>query len=336
MRSLFIFVAIAMCVIACGPSNAQDSPAPNSLSPDKKWEYVGGENPKLVKAGTNDVAIDFLEQCDLGAAGEGSRVLWAPDSRRLAFYSCGAGKELLTLLYQLRDDQWTALKQPNDNKEISDRTDKIIQAQKKRNGLGKGTPLHMQWWKIEPRQWLDANNLIVYASLAEVHRGDGDDILSFGADLLLTLKFDNAGKWKIAGAHEMTGKAVESPSLSSPLANETLYVSPQGNYRIQASADGSALWIVPTTTQAGVSFCEARTLTTVRRRSLALLPTRIGCLIIVNTNSTGTQVISHSQYSPGSDGFPKRRQIMRRRNFTSLGELLRQSRPAGAPTRRVC
>ena len=154
-----------------------------SLSPDKKWEYVGGENPKLVKAGTSDVAIDFLEQCDPGAAGEGSRVLWAPDSKRLAFYSCGAGKELLTLIYQLRDDQWTPLKQPNDNEEISNRSDKIIQAQKKRNGLGKGTPLHMQWWKIEPRQWLDANNLIVYASLAEVHRGDGDDILSFGADL---------------------------------------------------------------------------------------------------------------------------------------------------------
>jgi hypothetical protein len=246
MRSSFIFVTIVTCVIACDPSTAQESPVPNSLSPDKKWEYVGGENPKLVKAGTSDVAIDFLEQCDLGAAGEGSRVLWAPDSKRLAFYSCGAGKELLTLLYQLRDDQWTPLKQPNDNKEISDRTDKIIQVQKKRNGLGKGTPLHMQWWKIEPRQWLDANNLIVYASLAEVHRGDGDDILSFGADLLLTLKFDNADKWKIAGAHEMTGKAAESPSLSSPLADETLYVSPQGNYRIKASADGSALWIVPT------------------------------------------------------------------------------------------
>ena len=95
MRLFFIFVAIVTCVIACDPSTAQESPVPNSLSPDKKWEYVGGENPKLVKSGTSDVAIDFLEQCDLGAAGEGSRVLWAPDSKRLAFYSCGAGKELL-------------------------------------------------------------------------------------------------------------------------------------------------------------------------------------------------------------------------------------------------
>ena len=246
MRSSFIFVAIVTCVIACGPSNAQKSPVPSPLSPDKKWEYVDGGNAKLVKAGTTELAIDFLEQCGLGATGEGSSVLWAPDSRRLAFYSCGAGKEHLTLLYQIRDDQWTALKQPGDNEEISDRSEKIIQAQAKRKGLRKGTPLHMQWWKIEPRQWLDASTLIVYASLAEVHRGDGDDILGFGADLLLTLKFDNAGTWKIVGTHEMTGKPAESPSLSTPLADEILYLSPQGNYRIQASADGSALWIVPT------------------------------------------------------------------------------------------
>ncbi len=113
--------------------------------------------------------------------------------------------------------------------------------------------------------------LIVNASLAEVHRGDGDDILSFGADLLLTLKFDNAASGKSPGRIN-TGKAAESPSLSSPLADETLYVSPQGNYRIQASADGSALWIVPTHDPSRRKFCQARTLTTVRRRSLALLP----------------------------------------------------------------
>ena len=28
-------------------------PTPESICPDKKWEYVGGEKPKLVKAGTN-------------------------------------------------------------------------------------------------------------------------------------------------------------------------------------------------------------------------------------------------------------------------------------------
>jgi hypothetical protein len=42
----------------------------------------------------------------------------------------------------------------------------------------------------------------------------------------------------------MTGKAAESPSRSTPLADKVLFQSPQGNYRIQASADGTALWIV--------------------------------------------------------------------------------------------
>ena len=223
-------------------------PTPDSNSPDKKWEYSGGDRPKLLKASTKEAAIDFPEQCDLGVADNDSKVLWAPNSRRFAFYSCGAGKEHLTLLYQLGDDQWTALKKPGDDDKISDRPEKIIKAHAKREGLPKGTSFHMQWWKVEPKQWVDSSTLIVYASLEEsVHRQDGgeDVALGFGADLLFTLKFDDAGKWKIVKTHEMTGKAAESPSLSTPLADEILYRSPRGNYRIQASVDGAALWIVP-------------------------------------------------------------------------------------------
>jgi hypothetical protein len=90
------------------------SPNPSSLSPDKKWEYSGGDTAKLVKAGTNEVALTFSEECDLGGLGEHSELLWAPDSKRFAFYSCGAGKEHLTLVYQLRDDHWVALERPRD------------------------------------------------------------------------------------------------------------------------------------------------------------------------------------------------------------------------------
>jgi hypothetical protein len=47
MRLLFIFVAIVTCVIACGPSDAQESSPveqkTGSLSPDKKWQYNCGE-----------------------------------------------------------------------------------------------------------------------------------------------------------------------------------------------------------------------------------------------------------------------------------------------------
>ncbi len=201
------------CFLALNqPTTGQEpSPSPSSVSPDKKWEYVGGEAPKLVKAGTNEVALEFLEQCDLGAVGEHSAPLWAPDSRRLAFYSCGAGKEHLTLLYQLRGEHWLTLKTPGDGDDLFERAGNIIDAQAKKKGLPKGTFLHMQWWTVEPDRWLDSSNLIVYGSMAEVvHKDDGDYAgPGFGADLLLTFKFDDAGNWKIVKTHRMSEKEVE-------------------------------------------------------------------------------------------------------------------------------
>jgi hypothetical protein len=185
------------------------SPNPSSLSPDKKWEYSGGDTAKLVKAGTNEVALTFSEECDLGGLVEHSELLWAPDSKRFAFYSCGAGKEHLTLVYQLRDDRWVALERPRD--ELFQLAGNIIQAQAKRKGLPKKTFLHMQWWTVKPERWLDSSTLVVYASMAEVvHRYDGEYVGSgFGTDLLLTLKFDTAGNWKIVKTHRMSGKEVE-------------------------------------------------------------------------------------------------------------------------------
>ena len=187
------------------------SPASSSLSPDKKWEYPDGDTAKLVKAGTSEVALKFSDDCSLGALGEDSRLVWAPDSKLFAFYSCGAGKEHLTLLYQLRDHRWVALTTPGDGDELFGQAGKIIEARAKRKGLHKKTFLHMQWWTVEPKQWLDASTLIIHASMAEVvHKNDGDYVgPGFGTDLLLTLKFDDAGNWKVVKTHRMSEKEVE-------------------------------------------------------------------------------------------------------------------------------
>lgn len=195
--------------------SAQESPPSEekraSLSPDKKWEYVGGDQPKLVKVGTNEAALEFLQGCDLGAVGENSAPLWAPDSKRFAFYSCGAGNEHLTLLHQRRDDGWVALKTPGDGDDLFDQAGNIIDAQAKRKGLPKKTFLHMQWWTVEPNQWVDASTLIIHTSMGEVvHKNDGDYVgPGFGTDLLLTLKFDDAGNWKVVKTHRMSEKEVE-------------------------------------------------------------------------------------------------------------------------------
>lgn len=212
MNKLFVALVVTGLGTSLVSISAQElSAAPRSASPDKKWEYLGGDAPKLVKAGTSEAAPEFMERCDLGAAGEHSAVLWAPDSKRLAFYSCGAGKEHLTLLYQLREDHWVALKTPGDGDDIDKRAADVIEAHAKRKGLPRKTFLHIQWWTVEPRQWVDASTMIVHASMAEVvHKNDGEYVgPGFDADLLFTLKFDDAGNWKIVRTHRMSDKEVQ-------------------------------------------------------------------------------------------------------------------------------
>src|SRR5213080_4916832 len=152
MKLFFSFVAIVTCAISYdfsvlaadeepvaaespskGPSpETTAQPTPSSVSPDKKWEYRPDESaPKILKAGTDEMALDLSDQ----PAGNGfsfATVIWAPDSKRFAF-NYGQGREHATSLYQLRGDEWKALKSPDD--ELSDITDKLIAAQLKRSGL---------------------------------------------------------------------------------------------------------------------------------------------------------------------------------------------------------
>src|SRR5207247_2125656 len=66
-------------------------------SPDKKWEYVGGDEQKLVKSGTNEMALDLSDHV-LGG------VIWAPDSKRFAL-NWGRGRSHNTELYHLRGNE---------------------------------------------------------------------------------------------------------------------------------------------------------------------------------------------------------------------------------------
>jgi len=191
-------------------SVSQTGPAASSssFSPDRKWEYRGGDTPKLFHAGTNDGALELPRSIEGTAF---SAPLWAPDSKRFALCRSG-GKQNETLVYQERDNQWEELELGNGD-ELMERAGNVIDAQAKRKGLPKKTFLHMNQWTVEAKQWLDSSTLVVHASMLEsVHSRDGEHIgPSFGADLLFNLKFDEAGKWKIVKTHEMIGKAAESP-----------------------------------------------------------------------------------------------------------------------------
>src|SRR5436190_10363289 len=189
--------------------------ASDRISPDKKWEYQPDESqPKITSAGTNEVALDLSDQT--GGNGFGSAtVIWAPDSKRFAF-NYGQGRSHSTSLYQLRGDEWKALKSPDD--EVSDITDKLIAAQLKRKGFSEKKLskekkyLRLISWTPKVINWEDSNTADLYASLQQViafSDNPGEMFEGFGADLLFTLKFDDAGNWKIVKTHEMSEKEVE-------------------------------------------------------------------------------------------------------------------------------
>jgi hypothetical protein len=182
-------------------SNAQESPSPAeeqpSLSPDKKWEYTkDDEQPKIVKAGTNEVALEL----------DGSGGLdWAPDSKRVACYSGGGGRSHTTFLYQLRGDEWKELKEPIDA--VYEILNKAIAVQVKKRGLPKKTDLRLIWETVSVDRWVDSNTAILYAGRRDVVRENLDE--GFGVDFLLTLKFDEAGHCKIVKTHRMSDKEVD-------------------------------------------------------------------------------------------------------------------------------
>jgi hypothetical protein len=214
MKFPLTLVLAVVCAITCVFSNAQESPSPaeehTSMSPDKKWEYVGGDEPKIFKAGTNDVALHLSDQ------GPGD-VVWAPDSKRFAF-NYGHGRTHQTLVYQLRDDQWVALDFPGDNDDFEKQPNDIVAGQLKKEGLSEkklekqGKFLRLIWSTMNVDRWLDSNTAIVHVSLRQVaarRDAPGEMDNGYGADLLYTLKFDPSGTWKIVKTHRMSKKEVK-------------------------------------------------------------------------------------------------------------------------------
>ncbi len=169
-----------------------------------------------MKADTNEVALDLSDQ----SAGNGfgfATVIWAPDSKRFAF-NYGQGRTHATSLYQLLDGNWVALTSPSEDNQIEKRANDIVADQLKAQGLSQkklskqGKYLRLIWWTVNVDRWVDSNTAIAYASLRQVAArrdapGEMDD--GYGTDLLFTLRFDGAGKWKIVKTHQMSEKEVK-------------------------------------------------------------------------------------------------------------------------------
>ena len=177
------------------------------MSPDKQWEYklIEGNSPEIkfpeiVKAGTTQVVLDLDKELRVSSP-EGLN--WAPDSKRFAFtYSESTPRapyDLCTVaFYQLRGDKWIQSRLPVD--ESSNRS-QLVQLAKEH--LSKSAyPRRAEPFRdiLKLREWTGANTAIVYAYSAW-------DELEVG--FLFTLKFDDAGNWKIVKTHQLSKQEIE-------------------------------------------------------------------------------------------------------------------------------
>jgi hypothetical protein len=140
MKTSVVLSSFCLCFAFSQPVNAEGSASTSEdsdfVSPDKQWEYKasGSEGARIVKAGSNEMAVSLVDDCDIGC--DHASVLWAPDSKRFAF-NRGDGKERLTSVYQLREGKWQKLQLFGEDDPISHRTYDIVKAQAKKKGLPK-------------------------------------------------------------------------------------------------------------------------------------------------------------------------------------------------------
>jgi hypothetical protein len=213
MKLFCSFVAIVACAISCAFSNAQEPSRPNkvhtSLSPDKQWEYQciqydGACFPQIVKAGTTQVVLD-LADLPSGSDANQAEVVWAPDSKRFAFNYSPPHAHHTTFesvaFYQLRSDKWVGLHSPVD--EVS-KSAQLVQLAKRylpKSFNTRDCTANRDVLKL--RKWTDANTAILYAPCYGRTSGQLE------AAFLFTLKFDDAGSWKIIKTHQMSEKEIE-------------------------------------------------------------------------------------------------------------------------------
>lgn len=212
-----MLVFALVCAITRVSSNAEESspPAqtnPTWFSPDKKWEYkcveygAGACVPHIVKAGATEVVLDLDSQLGVnGPDSQQAEIIWAPDSKRFAFNYSPIHAHHTTFVtvafYQLRNDKWVGLHSPGD--EVSE-SSQLVQPLKKH--LPKGfNPRHCAPNSdiLKLRNWTDANTAILYAPCYGHTSGQLE------AAFLFTLKFDEAGNWRIVKTHQLSKKELE-------------------------------------------------------------------------------------------------------------------------------
>jgi len=198
-RSANLFVWDGHTILKVDSSGTPTTFASDWLSPDKQWEYKCCDGVGIVKAGTTQVVLDLSDLPWLFDEGE---ILWAPNSKRFAVNYRQPARHMTyetVAFYQLRGDKWVTLHSPVDEASKHTQLAQLARKYSAKNTYRKrdSSPAHDH---LKVRSWTDANTAILYAYSAE---DEGD------AAALFTLKFDEAGNWKVVKMHRLSKKELE-------------------------------------------------------------------------------------------------------------------------------
>lgn len=203
-------ITLLACVLAAA-GWAEESEDASVLSPDKKWAYrsVEGE-PAIVRAESGEVVLKLSEEGGWVSPKSGE-LLWAPDSRRVAFNYRAGTRYSTCAVYELAGEKWKALP------DLETKATKVVemiaraeQRQRKRLGVKSAYRCRINdTWEV--RRWIDADTFEALASseATVVLKEESDDLGSLSTTVLFTVKCDNRGGWRITRLHEPSDAELE-------------------------------------------------------------------------------------------------------------------------------
>jgi hypothetical protein len=126
----------------------------------------------------------------------------APDLKRFAFnlHSNTGEPDAFVAFYQLCNDKWVALHSPVDEQSKHTQLAQLARKYSPKNAYRKGDSSPASD-SLEARSCTGANTVILYAH----SEGNGGK-----AAALFTLKFDEAGNWKITKMDQMSKKEIDA------------------------------------------------------------------------------------------------------------------------------
>jgi hypothetical protein len=211
-KRIFAFVVIVACTLSCSFSNAQESspgqtpsPAPTSISPDKKWEYrVEDDDSAVLARSDREQPVIKLSnpENDGPLKTQTGKLIWAPDSRRFAFNYQAGGKYYSCDIYELTGTKWK--KMPDLEKKAAAVRKLMARAKRtrlKKAGAESTNPIEDVW---RVRRWIDNDTFeaLAYSESGVAMRGSGE-AASLITGVLFTVKCDNHGNWNITGTREL-------------------------------------------------------------------------------------------------------------------------------------